>query len=231
MRAVRQKCGGVDYEPRLLGKMTCTPASQALIQILALFCWIPSRSSATEMAFELKDNAVQCFYEEVEKDKPCFLKLMVVSGGNYDVDVSLFDPSDHVIYQKQREQYDFVEFTTSESGEYYFCFSNEFSSFTHKLVYFDFTTGYEPPITDIGNTYTALQQLEISLVRVHSALKVVRDYQTHHRLLEAKGRDGAEFLNKRVHYWSLFEALLLVIVGLFQVLVLRWFFTNKRNQI
>ena len=148
------------------------------------------------------------------------------------MDVSLFNPSDGVIYQKERKQYDSVDFTTTESGEYYFCFSNEFSSFTHKVVYFDFATGSEPPITeDIGKTHKAFTQLEVSVMKVHEALTLIRDYQTHHRLREVKGRDGAEYLNERVQYWSLGEALLLVIVGLFQVLILRRFFANKRNQI
>ena len=98
------------------------------------------------------------------------------------MDAALFGPGDRVIYQKQRKQYDSVEFTTKESGEYYFCFSNEFSSFSHKVIYFDFATGNEPPITEeIGKTHKAFTQLEVSVMKIHEALTLVRDYQTHHR--------------------------------------------------
>lgn len=173
---------------------------------------------------------VYCFAALIYRFK--LAHFQVTRGGNFDVDVTLFGPGDRVIYQKQRKQYDSVEFTTYESGEYYFCFSNEFSSFTHKVVYFDFATGNEPPITEeIGKTHKAFTQLEVSAMKIHEALTLIRDYQTHHRLREAKGRDGAEYLNERVQYWSLGEALILVVVGLCQVLILRRFFANKRNQI
>ena len=148
------------------------------------------------------------------------------------MDAALYGPGDGVIYQKQRKQYDSVDFTTTESGEYYFCFSNEFSSFTHKVIYFDFATGNEPPITEeIGKTHKAFTQLEVSVMKIHETLTLIHDYQKHHRLREARGRDTAEYLNERVQYWSLGEALLLVVVGLFQVLTLRRFFANRRNQI
>jgi protein ERP2 len=199
---------------------------------LLVTCWVVGQSSATEMEIELKDNAVQCFYEQIEKGQRCFLEYQVTRGGNFDVDVALFGPGDRVIYQKQRKQYDSVDFTTTESGEHYFCFSNEFSSFTHKVVYFDFATGSEPPITDeIGKTHKAFTQFEVSVMKIHEALTLVRDYQTHHRLRESKGRDTAEYLNERVQYWSLGESILLVVVGLCQVFVLRRFFANKRSQI
>ena len=156
----------------------------------------------------------------------------MISGGNYDVDVVLYGPGEKNLHQAQRKQYDSVDFTTEEKGEFYFCFSNEFSSFTHKLIYFDFVAGDEPPLTDeIGAHHTALTQLEMSTVRMHEALKIVRDYQTHHRLRETTGRDTAEYLNERTQYWSLGEAILLVCVGLAQVFILRRFFTDKRSNI
>ena len=144
----------------------------------------------------------------------------------------LYGPSQQVIYQAQRKQYDSVDFAADSTGEYYFCFSNEFSSFTHKLVYFDIMVGDEAPLTDeMGEHHTALTQLEMSTVRIHEALKIVRDYQTHHRLREAAGRDTAEFLGERVQYWSLGETAVFVLVGLATVFILRRFFADKRSAI
>ena len=155
--------------------------------------------------------------------------MQVISGGNYDVDVVLYGPGERMLQQKQRKQYDAIDFEAHETGEYYFCFSNEFSTFAHKVVYLDFIVGDEVPITEpvIG----PLTQLESSMNRMHEALKIVRDYQTHHRLREAQGRDMGEYLNERVQYWSLGETLLLVLVGLGQVFILRWFFAEKRSNI
>lgn len=125
-----------------------------------------------------------------------------------------------------------MEFTAEVAGEYQVCFGNDFSSFSHKTVYFEFVVGDEPPLTEeIGAHQVALTQLETSVVKMHEALKVVRDYQTHHRLREAQGKDAAIHLNNRVQYWSLGEALLFIIVSLLQVFILRRFFAVKRTNI
>ena len=158
--------------------------------------------------------------------------LQVIQGGNYDVDVKLISPGHGVLYQEQRRQYDSYEFKTQVGGEYYFCFSNEFSSFSHKTIYFDFIVGDEPPLNaDIGAHHTALTQLETSAVSIHESLKLIADYQTHHRLRETIGRNQAESMNERVLYWSLAEAIALVVVAVGQVVILRRFFADKRTSI
>ena len=53
-----------------------------------------------------------------------------------------------------------------------FCFSNEFSTFTHKVVYFDFQAGDEEPKWRTEGENTALTSLEMSSVTMHESLKV-----------------------------------------------------------
>jgi len=67
--------------------------------------------------------------------------FQVITGGNYDVDLEIMSPGKpgkRVLYKEIKKQYDSFTWTTDPEGEYQFCFSNEFSTFTHKLVYFDF---------------------------------------------------------------------------------------------
>lgn len=117
------------------------------------------------------------------------------------------------------------------SGEYVFCFSNEFSSITHKTVYFDFNSGSEQPLTPgMGSHHTALTMIETSTVQIHESLNVIIDYQTHHRLREATSRDMAEYLNERVQYWSIGQAIIILAVSLIQVYTVRNFFVEKRNR-
>ena len=71
--------------------------------------------------------------------------------------------------------------------------------------------------------------METSAVTVHEALKVIIDYQTHHRLREAKGRAFAEDLNERVMFWSVGEFVVILMIGVGQVLVLRSFFSEKKR--
>lgn len=72
-------------------------------------------------------------------------------------------------------------------------------------------------------------QMEAAAVTIHEALKVVTDYQTHHRLRESQGRKFAEDLNDRVQLWSIGESVIILLVGIGQILILRSFFTDKKH--
>jgi len=54
-------------------------------------------------------------------------------------------------------------------------------------------------------------------------------YQTVYRQNEAVGRHVAESLNWHVTWWSAGQALIIVITGVGQILVLRRFFTDRRS--
>uniref|UniRef100_A0A8C4KBA4 GOLD domain-containing protein n=1 Tax=Dromaius novaehollandiae TaxID=8790 RepID=A0A8C4KBA4_DRONO len=158
-----------------------------------------------------------------------FFFFQVITGGHYDVDCRLEDPDGIVLYKEMKKQYDSFTFTASRNGTYKFCFSNEFSTFTHKTVYFDFQVGEDPPLFPSENRVTALTQMESACVSIHEALKSVIDYQTHFRLREAQGRSRAEDLNTRVAYWSIGEAIILLVVSIGQVFLLKSFFSDKRT--
>lgn len=153
-------------------------------------------------------------------------------GGNFDVDLTVKAPHDKDIYNEKRKKYDTYEFVAHVTGEYEFCFSNEFSSFTHKRVYFELASSEEPPLTEeIGAHQVALTQLETSVVKIHEGLRVVQDYQTHHKLREAQGRAQADHLNHQVQYWSIWEGVVFIVIGFSQVFLLRRFFAEKRTSI
>ena len=83
----------------------------------------------------------------------------MVTGGQYDVDVIITDPKNNVLYKQVKKQYDSHEFKTEMTGEYKACFSNEFSTFSHKLVYIDFQVGDEKPLRGVGEHLTAMTQV------------------------------------------------------------------------
>lgn len=202
---------------------------QMLLLLLLLLLLRAERLRGAELTFELPDNAKQCFHEEVEQGVKFSLDYQVITGGHYDVDCYVEDPMGNIIYRETKKQYDSFTYKTEVKGVYRFCFSNEFSTFSHKTVYFDFQVGDEPPILpDMGNRVTALTQMESACVTIHEALKTVIDSQTHYRLREAQDRARAEDLNSRVSYWSVGETIALFVVSFSQVLLLKSFFTEKR---
>lgn len=71
----------------------------------------------------------------------------------------LKDPRGNVLYQGQKKQYDSHVWTADQTGVYMFCFSNKFSTFSHKLVYFDIQVGDEQPLPGTGEHQTAMTKV------------------------------------------------------------------------
>lgn len=163
----------------------------------------------------------------MDKDTAASLEYQVISGGQYDVSVKIEAPNRQIIYQQEKMQYDSHQFTALASGDYKVCFSNEFSTFSHKLVYMELNVGPEQPLPGVGDHATVLTQLETSAEEIHSALNRIIDHQTHHRLREAQGRKRAEDLNEKVFWWSMGETLAIVCVAFTQVMILKNFFSDK----
>jgi len=209
-------------------RWTCPALNYLNVCHLLLVFFLPALVSSVELTFELPDNAKECFHENIQKGIQTTFEFQVVTGGHYDVDVSIETPTKQVIYKEVKKQYDTFPFVPETTGTYSFCFSNEFSTFSHKLVYMDLQVGDESPLPGVGEHITAMTQLETSAQSIHENLNSVIDYQTHHRLREAQGRKRAEDLNERVQLWSILETLAVFSISVGQVLILRNFFSEKK---
>jgi protein ERP2 len=115
------------------------------------------------MGISIDNNSTTMVPSFILKWIGCILKntfsVQVVTGGHYDVDCRLEDADGTVLYKEMKKQYDSFTFTAAKNGTYKFCFSNEFSTFTHKTVYFDFQVGEDPPLFPNENRVTALTQV------------------------------------------------------------------------
>lgn len=120
-------------------------------------------------------------------------------------------------------------FMFQESGVYAACFSNEFSTFSHKLIYMDFSLADEEnPLPGVDEHATVLTQMEQTAQEIHKSLNAILDYQTHHRLREAQGRKRGEDLNERVLWFSIIETSAILVIGITTVIVLRSFFSERK---
>ncbi|XP_039290393.1 transmembrane emp24 domain-containing protein 3 [Nilaparvata lugens] len=202
--------------------------SQTLERIILGLLFITHLAFGVELTFELLDNAKDCFYEDIKINTSVTVEYQVVTGGAYDVDVTIENPKSEIIYRNTKSQFDSHTFIADYSGVFAVCFSNEFSTFSHKLVYMDFQVGDEQPLQGLGEHVSVMTQMESSAELIHKSLNSINDHQTHHRLRETQGRKRAEDLNERVFYWSLAETLTILSVTIGQVLVLKNFFSEKR---
>ncbi|EDW82697.2 uncharacterized protein Dwil_GK10123 [Drosophila willistoni] len=184
--------------------------------------------SGVEFTFDLADNAEDCFYEEIKRNTSAYFEFQVSAGGQLDVDVTLKDPQGKIIYEQKRSTFDSYQFVAETSGVYTACFGNQFSAFSHKIVYVDFQVGEEPALPGVDEHATVLTQMETSSQAIHKSLNDILDAQTHHRLREAQGRKRADELNHRVMIWSTLETASMVLIGVALIIILRNFFTDRK---
>lgn len=203
-------------------------SSAGILLVATLLVALMHCTSAVEFTFDLADNAEDCFYEEITRNTSAYFEFQVSAGGQLDVDVHLKDPQGKVIYKQEKATFDSYQFVAELTGVYTACFGNQFSAFSHKIVYVDFQVGDEPALPGVDEHATVLTQMETSSQAIHKGLNDILDAQTHHRLREAQGRKRAEDLNSRVMVWSSLETAAVVLIGLVQILVLRNFFTDRK---
>lgn len=73
-------------------------------------------------------------------------------------------PTKEVLYKQVKSQFDSHTFVAPVTGPYAICFSNEFSTFSHKLVYMDLQVGDEDPLPGIGEQVTVMTQVYLILI-------------------------------------------------------------------
>ena len=66
------------------------------------------------------------------------------SGGSFDIDFEVKDPNDKILLDGVRERQGDYVLTANTVGEYAFCFENDMSTLTEKLVDFDIMVEKEP---------------------------------------------------------------------------------------
>ena len=206
------------------------PTFTTLLFVLTTLAVVKNACCVTQsLTFELADNERTCFFEDFQGSARHVFEYSVLSGGMTDVDASLESPNGKILYKETKRKQDSVHFETSP-GTYQFCFSNEFSTFTHKVVYLSVRPEKTNTLaSDVGDDKpTVNTQAEESLEAIHRAFIETVSYQTDYRLTEARGRHMAEELNKGVQWWSFLEAWVILITGLGQVFVLRAFFTDQK---
>lgn len=188
------------------------------------------------LTFEVQDNERFCFYERFRNASVYILEYKVLKGGNLDIDVEVTSPRGKSLYSESRRQRDSIPLEVSV-GIFTFCFGNEFSSLTHKVVHFV----VRPSETDARALAREVHHnvvvrpgvntmVEQMMESVHDYANKIMHYQTVYRQNEAQGRYVAETLNFHVSWWSTAQTLIIVFTGIGQIFVLKRFFTDRQQR-
>ena len=192
-----------------------------------------AHAAGSSYTFELPDNEKTCFWENFKGSsvgKRYVFQYKVIRGGNHDVDVWLISPNGKILYKELKLSEGSFTFDTSR-GDFKFCFGNEFSTFTHKIVSFDIRDEAVANLAmEAGETVPTVKTAAItSCDNIHQEMSAVVNYQRDFRLREALGRYLAESMHQNVTWWSIGQAIVILLTGFGQVFILKTFFTEKRS--
>jgi hypothetical protein len=104
----------------------------------------------------------------------------VQSGGSFDIDFQVKDPNEKVLLDGTRERQGDYVLTANTIGEYAFCFENDMSTLTEKLVDFDIMVESEPrrePPAQTGKVADHTSALEESVFRLNGMMMSIKRNQ------------------------------------------------------
>jgi emp24/gp25L/p24 family/GOLD len=104
----------------------------------------------------------------------------VQSGGSFDIDFDVKDPNEKILLDGLRERQGDYVFTANTVGEYAFCFENDMSTLTGKLIDIDIMVESEPrreASAKPGQISEHTSSLEESIYRLSGMLQKIRRTQ------------------------------------------------------
>ncbi|KAG6879067.1 hypothetical protein C0992_005347 [Termitomyces sp. T32_za158] len=115
----------------------------------------------------------------------------VQSGGSFDIDFDIKDPNEKLLLSGERERQGDYVLTANAVGEYSFCFENDISTLTGKLVDFDIMVESEPrreAPAKPGQISEQTSALEESVFRLNNMLMGIKRLQKQFVLLSGLWR-------------------------------------------
>ncbi|KIO22527.1 hypothetical protein M407DRAFT_245115 [Tulasnella calospora MUT 4182] len=198
-----------------------------LLPLLASF--IP-QASATALTTAVAANQRLCFHADADKkgEKIGFY-FAVQSGGSFDIDFEVTAPDGKVLLEGKREKQGDYVFTANSVGEYTFCFENDMSTLTEKLIDFDIMVESEPrreaPLKP-GQISDKTSALEESIYRLRNQLTGIQRTQKYFHTRENRGMSLVQDTFSRMFWYAVLETSAIIGMAVFQVYVVQMFFTS-----
>ncbi|KAI6012241.1 emp24/gp25L/p24 family/GOLD-domain-containing protein [Pisolithus marmoratus] len=188
------------------------------------------RARASALTTSVAPNERLCFYADVDKagEKIGFY-FAVQAGGSFDIDFDVKDPKEKVLLDGQRERSGDYVLTANTVGEYSFCFENDMSTLTDKLIDFDIMVESEPRrevAAKPGQVADHTSPLEESVYRLSSMLMSIKRTQRYFHTRETRGFSLVKNTQSRLFWYAVCESLAVVGMAILQVYVLQTFFTK-----
>jgi protein ERP2 len=202
----------------------------SILLSLPLLISLSSGVAASALSTAIAANQRLCFHADVDKagEKIGFY-FAVQSGGSFDIDFEVKDPDDKVVLDGLRERQGDYILTANKVGEYSFCFENDMSTLTEKLVDFDIMVESEPrreapaKVSQLSDHTSALEE---SIYKLNTMLISVERTQKYFHTRENRGFSTVASTQNKIFWYAVMESLAIIAMAVFQVYILQTFFTQ-----
>ena len=184
-------------------------------------------AQASLLTVSLQPDETSCFY--VFADKPQVnvnYYFAVQSGGSFDIDYAVRGPDKKVIAQDEKQRQGEWSFVADTAGEYELCLSNRMSTFSEKVVDFQFTTD-----SDVQAGFNFGHLADETINEVSESVEHIRDQVNHvmkslqyYRTRSHRNHATVKSTLSRIYTFSLYEILFCLGMALLQVIVVELFF-------
>lgn len=223
---------------RLLSWSSGGPAA-ALLTLLsaALLFLFPSVSSAAALTYTVGTGERACFYTAVpHKDLKVLFYFAVQSGGSFELNYDVTDPSGHIIFDGERERQGEFVFTAKQGGDYAFCLNNPsgiFSADHPKMVDFEITVEKESKIAKLpakqGSTPEQTTVIEDSLIKVSNQVSTLMRSQKYMSTRENRNFSTVKSTEARIFNFSVIQGVIMVAVAVVQVAIVKHNLSSNRK--
>lgn len=198
-----------------------------LVLAILSFC-----ASAFPVTVQVPANERSCFYVQSDHvNSKASMSFVVLSGGSFDIDVTVRRPNGNVVEQLSKSSGDEIAFTTTEVGEYELCFYNEMSTFADKKVEFDFNIDTSalraelPKAIDLG----ANDDIERHIDNLDARFAELSRSLQYYKARITRNQSTVSSTHERVWWFSLIELGLVVAMAVLNVTVVQLFFKGSRK--
>ncbi|XP_053979856.1 transmembrane emp24 domain-containing protein-like [Hylaeus anthracinus] len=200
--------------------------------ILCLFLLV-SITNASCYLITVDAHAEECFFDRVEAGTKMGLTFEIAEGGFLDIDVKIIGPDKKIIYQGDQESSGKYIFAAHVPGVYTYCFGNQKSSMTPKVVMFSMDIGDNPKTVEQtsdgkNGDNSNHSKIDDMIKELSTSLWGVKSEQEYMQVRDRIHRDINESTNFLVVTWAFFEAMVLVCMTIGQIFYLKRFFEVRR---
>ena len=201
---------------------------------------LPGRAAA--LYFYVSEGADRCFIEEVPAETlivgtysaPDIVPWGSPTWSGIGMTVAVLDPARNPVLTKVLEPTGRFALTSAAGGEYQVCFSTNTTSRWSASGAKKYRLDLKLDVGETGIDYTEvakrehLSELEVEMRRLNDKLKDLSKEQLYQRERELAFRATSESTAGRVKWFSIFQTLIMVTAGLWQIFHLRTFLKSKK---